>query len=188
MNRCLLLMLAILLLAGVAPLAAQSSQPPGHLTTPGATAVTGKVVSINSGALTILTDSGETRTFLIDNGTVGVKEYPVNSRVSVDFTLDDQARGIAKVIMGVAGSRMEPVQTSTSTPVTEVERETETTRPTESTQPSFPYTAPEQADETDLVPEQQSSDVLPETASKLPLIGLLGLLALSASLVLSRFS
>jgi hypothetical protein len=173
-------MLSILLLVGVASLAAQSSQPPGHLETPGATAISGTVVSINSNALIIRTDSGQTRTFLIDNATVGVKEYPVDTRVKVDFILDDQNRGVAKVIMGGAAGSTAPVEASTaSSPAAEVETRTESAlTPTES----------EPAANLAPVTDQESGNILPETASNLPLVGLLGLLALAASLVVSRFS
>lgn len=180
MKRQVIPMLAILLLVGAATLAAQSSQPPGHLQTPGATATTGTVVTVSSNALILRTDSGETRTFLIDEGTVGVKDYPADTRVNIDYVMDDQGRSIAKVIMGPPVKTQAPEASTTNAPETRVEvREPE---------PDLPQTESARADEPEPLTEQETSAVLPQTASKLPLVALVGLLALGASLIVARFS
>lgn len=175
MKRHLIPALALLLLVGAVPLLAQSAQPPGHMDTPGATAATGEVVSINSTALVIRTDSGETRTFLLDGSTVGIKEYPAGTRVKVDFVLDDQSRSLAKVIMG-PGSELAPPVSQPSATLTE---------PAPAPEPA-PVTEPEPATEPAPVTEPEEA-ALPETASELPLVGLLGLLALAAGLGLHAF-
>ena len=174
MKRHLIPMLAILLLVGTVPLLAQSAQPPGHMDTPGATAATGEVVSINSTALVIKTDNGETRTFLLDNATVGIKEYTAGTRVKVDFVLDDQSRSLAKVIMG-PGNEVAAPSASVTEPAP---------APAPSTTVTEPAPAPEPATETEPLTDQEA---LPDTASNQPLVALLGLLALAAALGLYAF-
>lgn len=226
MKRHLIPTLAILLLVGTVPLLSQSPQPPGHLDVSGATATTGEVVSIDRSALVIRTDDGKTQTFMINAETVGFKTYPAGTRVKVDYVLDDQSRGIAKVIFGVGGDKApaEPNVTVTETPmatepapapepeplaaepvpapepaplVTEPAPAPEPaplmTEPAPVPEPAPMVTEPAPVTEPEPLPESApvtetaavtEQETLPATASKQPLVGLLGLLALAVGLAL----
>jgi hypothetical protein len=164
------LVLAVLL---AAPLAAQDM---GNLPVPGATYATGTVVSQSADSLIIRTDSGETRTFLIDAATVGVKPYAAGSRVRIDFVLDDQSRSIAKEIQGVSGDTAAASETETATapaPAPLAEPMPESSAPS--------YETPAAESDTATL---ESDDELPATAGPLPLIALLGAGALGSGLVL----
>lgn len=186
MKRTLVPLFAILALVLAAPLVAQSAAPPGHMDSPGATYISGTLVSLGADSIVIRTDTGETRTFLINAATVGVQSYPVGNRVKIDFVLDDQSRGIAKQILGDTSSASTSL-TETTTPVLE---------------PAAPAPAPpavESADTTlstetdvdindttdDATLEAGQNEELPATASPLPLLALLGLGAVGSGVGLS---
>ena len=174
MRKQIVPILAMLALVLGATLAAQSPQPPGHMDTPGATYSTGTVISQSDNAITIQTDAGETRIFLIDQATVGVQDYAVGTRVKVDFIVDDQSRAIAQRIMGhVAGE----AASETAAAETEVTATAET-----EVAEAEPVTSESDfgAETEETAAFDEEDEALPATASPLALLALLGLGGLGA--------
>jgi hypothetical protein len=170
MKRHFVPIAAVFALLLAAPLGAQSAQPPGHLDTPGSTYTNGTVVSQSADSIIIRADTGETRTYLIDGATVGVKSFEVGTRVKIDFLLDDQGRAVAKEIMGFVASA--DAAASDLAPQAE--------EPVAESDVTFD-TAPESETAFD-ADEEMTDDELPATASPLPLIALLGAGALGSGL------
>jgi hypothetical protein len=159
-----------LTLALAATLAAQSPQPPGHLDTPGSTYSTGTVISQSANAITLRNDAGETRIFLLDEGTVGVRDFAAGTRVKVDFVLDDQGRAIAQHILA-SGAGEQPSATGYGTPAPGAAPGEAAEQPAQGG--SYPAAEPTAAATDD-------GDKLPATASPLGLLALLGLGAAGA--------
>lgn len=181
MKRTLVPLFAILALVLAAPLVAQSAAPPGHMDSPGATYISGTLVSLGADSIVIRTDTGETRTFLINAATVGVQSYPVGNRVKIDFVLDDQGSSIAKQILGDTSSTSTSLTETTTPALQPVAPAVESTDTTLSTETDI-----DTADTTDDVAmEAGQNEELPATASPLPLLALLGLGAVGSGVGLS---
>lgn len=168
---CTLVALLALSASGVA--VAQSDM--GNTSTAGSTFALGTVQSFGSDSVTILMDSGDPMTILLGGHTVGKQNLSNGSRVRIDYRNNTQGRPVAEEIEIGGGT---PV-TIAATPTIEAPRvevaarvpaDTARTEPIAAT-PST-YVAEPAAIETD-------RDTLPATASRLPAVALLGLLALA---------
>jgi hypothetical protein len=169
-----LALLGILLLFGGVAVAQQDM---GNLSVTGATYATGVVEMTTSDSITIRKDSGEVVTVLLDAKTVGAQERAVGSRVRIDFHLDNQSRAVADEIQGVSpeAAATKPASETKVAPAVTPEASApvaETAAPAETT--AAPVTATQAPAETKL----------PATASPLPGLALLGLLAISGAVTL----
>jgi hypothetical protein len=173
-------------LTGGVALAQSSAQDFGKIKTDNATFTDGIVEANTTTSLTIKTDTGARRSFVLDDHTVNAKDHAVGSRVKVSFHTNENGVAIADEIMGPAStstsSTTTTTQSATTTPAAPpVTTETEPTPPAE---PAAAAPAPEApAPTTSPAPAN-----LPKTASSLPTLAALGLASLAglAALRLAR--
>jgi LPXTG-motif cell wall-anchored protein len=124
--------------------------------------ITGTVVSIEGDVLTLSTDKGNLR-FDLDKDTEKPANLAVGNRITVSYDSDDKVTDkmdARRIVMAPAAS------TPTPTPVTQ-------TTPSEPAQTMSPA-------------EPQTHTELPQTASPLPLVAGLGILALAGALLLRK--
>jgi hypothetical protein len=182
MKRFALLAIVTLLTAGVA--AAQTTGDMGNTATPGATYGTGIVVSSGFDALVLRRDDGTSFTALITKATVGAKEFPVGTRVRVDFHTNEQGQAVADVIQGLSGD-IEPA------PAKVVVTESPTPAPAAALTPAPKVrVTPPPATTTVITPTTATTtyaadnDQLPATAGNSTAVALFGLLAFAGAVAL----
>lgn len=181
-----LTVLAVLTLLSVGPALAQAPQDLGNASTPGATFATGIVVSSSNDQLVIRDDAGQTMTVFLVDATVGAQNRTAGSRVKVNYHVE-KGRAIADEILGYQGEA-EPMVTTPPVVVT-TPPVVVTTPPTAMVPKPVPAPAPEVVTptptyETPAYDAPTSRTALPATASNLGLMGLIGLLALGAAIVI----
>lgn len=192
MKKLTLLAVLILFSSGLA--LAQSPQDMGNAPTPGATFVTGVVVSSNADNLIIRNDVGELVTVFLVDSTVGARDRTAGTRVKVNYHLED-ARAIADEILGYDGGV--PPEPKAQAPAVVVTESTPVVVPPPPAPVVEPEPVPEPAPVVDTTPEpapayepapaatyEEPSEELPATASNLGLIALLGFMALAAAVVI----
>ena len=184
-----LLAITALTLLSVGLAAAQSPQEMGNTATPGATFVTGVVVSTTADTIVLRKDSGETLTVFHNAATVGNHNPAVGSRIQVNYKLD-QGRSLATEIRGPAEGA---TATATATVTPPAAPLVPAPAPTVSAQARLDPTPPPTVDvDVDVDTDEPDVDVdidadaaaLPATASKGPAFALFGLLALVAAAAL----
>jgi hypothetical protein len=177
-----LAMLAILFLLGSSATLAQ--QDMGRLSLEGSGYTTGVVEAATSDSMTIRKDTGEIATILLTGATVG-DTRGVGSRVRVAFHRDDQNRAVADEIQGVApiatqAAATMPLGVARPTPAA-------TGAPVATAPAAGPATSAESANRVSAPLPAAAAPArrhLPATASLLPSLALLGLLAMSGALIL----
>ncbi len=182
-----LTVLAVLTLLSVGPAIAQAPQDMGNASTPGSTFATGIVVSSSNDQLVIRDDAGQTMTVFLVDATVGAQNRTTGSRVKVNYHVE-KGRAIADEILGYQGEA-EPMVTTPPVAVTTTPTAAVTPPPTAMV--PAPAPAPEVATPTPAYETPAydanaptSRTALPATASNQGLIGLIGLLALGAAIVI----
>jgi Domain of unknown function (DUF5666) len=160
---------------------------------------TGTVISSSPTSLVVQTDNGQ-QTFVLDSTTQAPESLAAGDKVTVEYNSDDQGRLVATDVSAEDSSG-----TMGSQPATDMESESDQTQ-----QPAtsgYDQTAPQANDESaansqpaaggdqagidqngqppaDQAPAATTGNNLPATASGLPLVGLLGLLALAGGVAL----
>ena len=130
--------------------------------------ITGTVVSVDGDVLVLSTDKGNL-TFDLDKDTVRPATLPVGSRITISYDSDDKVTDkmdARQIVMAPAVSSITPPPTTPAPEPTRVQSEP---TPTPTT-----------------TPVNEESTELPATASPLPLVGVLGLLALAGGLMLRK--
>lgn len=200
-GNILSLITALALLAAL-PLAAQ---PPGDEEVPGATWEQGTVVNMTDDAIMIERPDGGQLTFFIDEHTVGVIDYQPGTRVRIDYIRAEDGRMMAREIIGPGEAEAADITAETEPPAGESQvTDIETTPSTATTEvedvevQAEAETEMHAEAETDLGTEDEwadtdaqagfgeETDTLPATASELPLVALLGLLALAGAVAVRR--
>lgn len=152
--------------------AAVAQQDMGNTPVTGATYTSGTVRAIGPDSVTIEKDSGETVTLLVNAATIGARELAIGSHARIDYHTNEYAQAVADVIQ----TRAEPQVVVGSEPVSAPE-------PIVAQQPVAEPTRAEQQ----VIPAVTSysgEEVLPATASVLPTLALLGLLAFAVAVTL----
>lgn len=177
MKKFVLLALLAVLTAGAG--IAQTTGDMGNTSTPGATYGTGIVVTSSADSLVLRRDDGSTFTVLINDATVGAKNFAAGARVRVDFHTNEQGQAVADVIQGLAG---EPAPAKPNVVVTE--------SPATPPAPAAALTPAPPAPTTTYAPApaptsyDTDNDQLPATAGDSPAVALVGLLALAGAVAL----
>ena len=179
MKKLALLALLAALTAGAG--IAQTTGDMGNTSTPGATYGTGVVVTSNPDALVLRRDDGSAFTVLINNATVGAKDFATGARVRVDFHTNEQGQAVADVIQGLAGdpAPATPKVVVTDSPGTLPD-------PAATLTPAPPPPAPTTTYAPAPAPTSYDTDndQLPATAGDSPAVALMGLLALAGAVAL----
>ena len=177
-----LALLGILLLFGGVAVAQQDM---GHLSVPGANYATGVIEMTTNDSITIRKDSGEVVTLLLDSATVGAQDRAVGSRVRIDFHVNNEDRAVADEIQGAAPATAPVVAESTVTTPIESAPKAETVAVPEASAPIAETAAPAETPAAPVTATQEPAETkLPATASTLPGLALLGLLAISGAVTL----
>jgi hypothetical protein len=162
------------MLACVTPVAAQQpgqtqpqTQPADQAQQSGETTITGTVVSSSSTSLVIRTESGEQKTFVVDDTSTIPSGLAAGARVSVRYTSQEGGQMRVASVARETGARAE----TTREPGV-MERGTAT------------GTAADRGTGAGAEAEQGAGERLPETASPLPLVALAGALSAAAGLAL----
>lgn len=170
----------VALLAFSASGAAVAQSDMGNSTTAGATFALGTVESFGTDSVTIHLDSGDPMTILLGVHTVGKQHLSNGNRVRIDFRNNEQGKPVAEEIeIGVGATvKVATAPLVVEAPVVVVQ----TTKPVET------HRAEPVAATTTYVAEpatiDTTPDTLPATASHMPGIALLGLLALAGGVAL----
>jgi hypothetical protein len=177
----LLALVAVLALAGTGGAFAQADM--GNSPTSGATFMVGVVQSITSDSVTLELASGEQQTILLGDHTVG-KQFLVNgSRARIDYRTNDHGQAVAEVIQS-SGDAITTVAEApvVDTPVARVEVERTAPAPTSRYEPA--PSAEVSVREPRIAPTETRSYSLPATASWMPGLALLGLLATAGAVAI----
>lgn len=162
-----------------------AQQDMGNTPGTGATYTTGVVQALDDNSLTLKEDSNRVVTFLIVTGTVGAENHLVGSRVRVNFHHNENNQGIADEIQGVHGeletATVAVTPTPTRAPMPPVAEPTYTKRVVTPEPTTIPEPSVELEARVEPEPELES---LPQGASPLASLGLLGLLSLGGALAL----
>ena len=148
--------------------------------------VTGAVISSDANRLVVKTDNGQEMVFIITDKQVDASMFRTGDRVTASYTT---LAGTGAVVSKVVAA---PALTATTTttyvaPVAEAKVTTTVTQPAPAPLTTTKTTvAPVTAAPYDSR-AQQTSDVLPATASPMPLVALLGLLGAGGAATLRRF-
>lgn len=179
----LLALVAVLALAGTGGAFAQSDM--GNSPTSGATFMVGVVQSITSDSVTLELASGEQQTILLGDHTVG-KQFLVNgSRARIDYRTNDNGQAVAEVIQSAGEETTIVAETPVvETPVARVEVERTAPAPTYRTEPAAPAEVEVAVREPSVAPTETRSYSLPATASWMPGLALLGLLATAGAVAI----
>lgn len=168
---------ALLSLVLLGPATAQ--QDMGNTVAVGATYTTGVVTARTPDSVTVMKDNGEAVTLLVEVATVGASTLQVDQRVRIDYHVNEYGQAVADVI-----------QAGESQPSTTVAAIEPTVAPLPEPAPVAAETnvaefEPAPAIEREL---EAQTETLPATASRLPLLLLLGTTALlgAAALRLAR--
>ena len=167
---------------------ATAQQDMGNIATSGATYTTGVLTARSADSITVAKDDGEVVTMLVDVGTVGADAATLEQRVRVDYHVNEYGQAVADVVQAgapapttvaasapaepaVAAPAPLPSETATVElePTPAIEREVEARAEIEPAPAEVAVAEPES---------------LPATASRLPLLVLLGAATLGAALVL----
>jgi hypothetical protein len=140
----------------------------GNKPAPGATFTSGTVTSRTHDSFTIERESGEFVTLLLTDATVGANRLQVGERARIDYHVNERGQAVADTIQAYLWAGDEAA-VDTGQPVTSERRPAAA----EAVRPSSAATA--------VLPAVSE---LPATASRLPTLALLGLLALAAATVL----
>ncbi len=183
---------AFLFTLAIASVAAAQSDPAAKPTDSGimdtSMQVTGAVISSDANRLVVKTDNGQEMVFIITDKQVDASMFRTGDRVTASYTT---LAGTGAVVSKVVAA---PALTTTTTttyvaPVAEAKVTTTVTEPAPAPAPVTTTTttvAPVTAAPYDSRAEQ-TSDVLPATASPMPLVALLGLLGAGGAATLRRF-
>jgi hypothetical protein len=147
--------------------------------------VTGAVVSSDANRLVVKTDNGQEMVFIITDKQVDASMFRTGDRVTASYTtLAGTGAVVTKVISASA-----PVTTTTTTYVAPAASATDTretdrtvTKPTLNTTTTAVAPVAEKTSES-----EQRADLLPATASPMPLVALLGLLGAGGAATIRRF-
>ena len=153
----------LLNLVALALVAIASTHQPAKADAPLVT-ITGTVVSVDGDVLVLSTDKGNL-TFDMDKDTVRPANIAVGNRITVSYDSDDKTTDkmdARQIVMAPEVSSITPTPTTTTPEPTRVQAEPTTT------------------------PVDEEPRELPATASPLPMVGVLGLLALAGGLMLRK--
>ncbi|MCM2269753.1 MAG: hypothetical protein NDJ75_06605 [Thermoanaerobaculia bacterium] len=173
---------ALLSLVLLGPATAQ--QDMGNTVAVGATYTTGVVTARTPDSVTVMKDNGEAVTLLVEVATVGASTLQVDQRVRIDYHVNEYGQAVADVI-----------QAGESQPSTTVAAIEPTVAPLPEPTPvaAAPVAAETNVAEFEPAPAierelEAQTETLPATASRLPLLLLLGTTALlgAAALRLAR--
>jgi hypothetical protein len=180
---CAAALLALLVAGG-----ATAQQDMGNTAATGATFTTGVLKARTADSLTLAKDDGETVTLLVDVATVGLAGLENEQRVRVDYHVNEYGQAVADVVQAgapapttiAASAPAEPaVAAPTPLPSETATVELEPTPAIEREVEARAEIEPAPAEVAVAEPES-----LPATASRLPLLVLLGAATLGAALVL----
>lgn len=181
MKRHLSILLAIAALALAAPAFAE------HVT------LTGTVVSSSADSLVISTADGQ-KTFVLNDATLKPMDLAVGSKVTVTYN-DQQEPMIASQIAAAVEEKVAEVKADVKEAVADMNDPDYTAeRSTSTTTESYSATSEQVAQTDPAAPAYQAEstvgveddDALPATASKLPMLALIGLLACASAVALRR--
>ena len=181
---------AFLCTLAIASVAAAQTNPAAKTTDSGimdtSLQVTGAVIASDANRLVVKTDNGQEMVFIITDKQVDASMFRAGDRVTASYTtLAGTGAVVSKVVAAPALTT-----TTTTTYVAPVAEAKVTTKVTE------PAPAPAAVTTTTVVPAtatsydskpEPASDVLPATASPLPLVALLGLLGAGGAATIRRF-
>ena len=161
--------------------AAVAQQDMGNVKVTGATYTTGVVESNNTDSMTFREDTGDLRTVLFDEGTVGALGHPPGSRVRVNFHTNEQDQAIADEIQGLKSDDV-----AANMPEAKVISEPVLPSGPAIEEPAVAVATPEPAAVAEPEPavEPAAEAPLPRTGSNLYGLGLIGLLSLAAATVI----
>lgn len=171
-----------LLIAGIAV----AQQDLGNAAAPGATYTTGVVRSVDSYSVTIEKDSGETETLLLDLATVGSNRLASGSRVRIDYHMNTYAQAVADVIQAAPSAQVK-VESTPIAPAPAPVAETATAVEPAPAEIAEVESAPVTETAAPVVTESSPDEMLPATASRLPLLLLVGLVTVSTATIV-RFA
>ncbi len=167
---------AFLFTLAIASVAAAQTNPAAKPTDSGvmdtSMQVTGAVISSDANRLVVKTDNGQEMVFIITDKQVDASMFRAGDRVTASYTtLAGTGAVVSKVVAAPA------LVTTTTTTYTPPAAETKVTTTTVVPATATPYDSK----------AEQTSDVLPATASPLPLVALLGLLGAGGAATIRRF-
>lgn len=198
MKRLSLILFAIVALVAAAPLAAQTAEPYEERTNPNAPnaapgsglTVTGDVVEWTDTSLTIKTTAGIQVVQMTDR-TVRPDTFTVGESVGVDYTRNSQGVMIAQQVRPEGTPMVATGVTTTTGARTDLRTEMDADMDVDvdadaelDADMDADYDVEVDADVDADVDTTTSYDTLPATASELPLVGLLGLLLITAAAAL----
>ena len=154
--------------------------------------VTGTVREIDANRLVVELENGQQMTFIVTGESEGASSFRVGDRVTASYvSLAGTGAVISKV---VSASKITTTTTTTYTPpATTTTRTTVTPPPAPVTTPVYPATpppapAPSTPPPAYNPPVETQMSTMPATGSSLPLVGLLGLVAVGGAVAVRRFN
>lgn len=185
----MLIMAAVFVLAlsvtAVAQYAAQETQTASPSTVDNPMMVMGTVVSISDASLVVKTDTGD-RMIFVRNASSMIPAA-VSPGTAVHVVYDSPSPGVlhvSNVEINVDGSGMSPSNTETTTRSSGTAGEAPASGTTSATDPSTGSSATTSGSVTGGSQTGAGTETMPKTASPLPVIGLVGILALAGGLTL----